>query len=68
MRTSFEVTNAADLVIATFDAPDLAFAWVEREGDRRGALKVERVVRTTSRQIIHPNVIALSERRKRRAS
>ena len=65
--TSFEVTNARGVVLFTANDADLAFGWVEREGHRHNGAKVERVDRVTYRQVIHPNVIALSERRKRRA-
>lgn len=67
MTVSFEVTNARDVVLFTSSAADLAFAWIERNGGLHNEPKVERVVRTTSRQTIHPNIIALTERRKRRA-
>lgn len=63
---SFEVTNALGVVLYTASEPDLAFAWIDREGHRHNQPKVERVTRVTTRQVIHPNVIALDERRKRR--
>lgn len=65
---SFEVTNARDVVLFTANDADLAFGWVERNGSRHNGAKVERVERVTYRQIVHPNVIELSERRKRRSS
>ena len=64
---SFEVTNARGVVLFTASSADLAFGWVERNGDLHNAPKVERVERVTYRQTLQPNVIALSERRKRRA-
>lgn len=66
--TSYEVTNALGVVLFTSSDADLAFAWIEREGYRHNAPKVERVIRTTTRDVLQPNVVALTERRKRRAS
>ena len=65
--TSFEVTNHRDVVLFTANTVELAFGWVERNGRLHDGAKVERVERVTYREVITPNVIALSERRKRRA-
>jgi hypothetical protein len=67
-RSDYHVTNALGTTLATFEAIDMARAWVRRNIERFPSIRVERVTYSVTRETVYRPARPAFQRQQRSAA